>query len=241
MSKNSSWNGLWSGRSPRGQKHERVRQVISPSGGIVRGKFPSRKNGRMVHHEGLLELDAIYLFETSPQIIHYREQPETIRYPDEARLRRYTPDFELTLATGELVFIEVKPVRSLENEEVRHKLACISFHLSRCSKRFVILDERVLRQEPRQSNLRAIYHQTPRLPLTEHACRAALHLSFQHFPLPISDAVSLLGERGVDPYSLLLIGLLFCNLDKPITPETLLYLSMEKDDVWFRIAQGHGF
>jgi hypothetical protein len=34
----------------------------------MRGKFPSRKNGRMVHHEGLLELDAIYLFEASPLI-----------------------------------------------------------------------------------------------------------------------------------------------------------------------------
>jgi len=54
----------------------------------------------MVHHEGLLELDAIYLFETSPRVVRYREQPPTIHYADGAKLRRYTPDFELLLVTG---------------------------------------------------------------------------------------------------------------------------------------------
>jgi len=45
----------------------------------------------MIGHEKLLELDAIYLFETAPQIERYVEQPEKIRYPDGALLRRYTP------------------------------------------------------------------------------------------------------------------------------------------------------
>jgi len=114
------WKGMWNGCRPVGDIHQRSREVISPSGGIVRGKFPSRKNGRMVHHEGLLELEAIYLFETSPRIVRYREQPITINYPDGARLRRYTPDFELVLTTGEIVLIEVKPIRSLQHDEVRH-------------------------------------------------------------------------------------------------------------------------
>jgi hypothetical protein len=82
------WQGHWRGRSPAGDIHQRARNIISPSGGIVRGKFPSRKNGRIIHHEGLLELDAIYLFEASPQIVRYREQPQKIYYPDAARLRR---------------------------------------------------------------------------------------------------------------------------------------------------------
>jgi len=72
------WGGCWKGRVPVGDAHSRAREIISPSGGIVRGKFPSRKNSRMIHHEGLLELDAIYLFEASPNIVRYREQPTTI-------------------------------------------------------------------------------------------------------------------------------------------------------------------
>lgn len=124
------WQGTWRGQSPAGDTHQRSRIIVRPTGGIVRGKFPSRKNGRMIHHEGLLELDAIYLFEASPQIVRYREQPVTIKYPDGARLRRYTPDFELVLNTGEVVLIEVKPMRSLKDEEVIHrkKAVRISYH-----------------------------------------------------------------------------------------------------------------
>jgi len=142
---------------------QRARKIVLPTGGIVRGKFPSRKNGRMVHHEGLLELDAIYLFEASSLIEKYRKQPETICYPDDTRIRRYTPDFELTLATGELVFIEVKPRRGLCDPEVRHKLDQVAQYLQRSEKSFVILDDETLRNEPRQSNVRAIYHGAPRV------------------------------------------------------------------------------
>lgn len=235
------WQGAWRGRSPDGRVHDRARQVVRPSGGIVRGKFPSRKNGRMVHHEGLLELDAIYLFETSPRILSYREQPDTFSYPDGARLRRYTPDFELTLATSEQVLIEVKPRCSLEYHEVTHKLTCVADHLRRSSRRFIVLDDHTLRREPRQSNLRGIYHQAPRIPPSMAACRAALNRIAQHLPMQIASASRLLGDRAIDPFSLLLAGFLRCDLDRPITPETLLHLTEEADDAWFCIAQGHGF
>lgn len=52
------WQGYWQGKAPSGIPHQRAREILRPTGGIVRGKFPSRKNGRMVQHEGLLELDA---------------------------------------------------------------------------------------------------------------------------------------------------------------------------------------
>jgi hypothetical protein len=50
------WQGDWRGRNPNGNSHQRSREVIRHTGGIVRVKLPSRKNGRMVHNEGLLEL-----------------------------------------------------------------------------------------------------------------------------------------------------------------------------------------
>ena len=64
----SLWTGHWRGRAPAGDTHRRSREVISPSGGIMRCKFPSRKNGRLVHCERLLELDAAYLFETNHRV-----------------------------------------------------------------------------------------------------------------------------------------------------------------------------
>lgn len=235
------WQGLWSGASPAGDVHKRAREVISPSGGIVRGKFPSRKNGRMVHHEGLLELDAIYLFETSPRIAIYREQPSTILYPDGERIRRYTPDFELTLISGELVLIEVKPSRSMADDDVRHKLDCVNIYLQRSKEPLVILTEICLRQEPRQTNVRMLYHRAPRMRPSLQACRLALENHRNKFPMAVNEAVTALAPRGVDPYSLLLTGLLRCDLDTRVCGETQLHLTEGSDDAWFCIAGGRDF
>lgn len=240
MSSNS-WKGRWKGRTPMGDTHSRARQVISPSGGIVRGKFPSRKNGRMVHHEGLLELEAIYLFETSPLIVRYREQPATIHYPDGARLRRYTPDFELVLASGLVVLIEVKPVRSLQDEEVRHKLDRVAEHMQRSTTPFIVLTDATIRQEPRLSSLRWIYHRAARVPPSPDAVNLAAARYRSYFPLSIKAAANLLGGCGVDPYSLLLAGLALCPLGQKASPEILIHLTKETHDVWFYIAQEHGF
>jgi len=235
------WQGQWQGRSPAGDIHQRARNIISPTGGIVRGKFPSRKNGRMVHHEGMLELDAIYLFETSPQIVRYREQPMTIHYPDGPKLRRYTPDFELLLVTGEIVLIEVKPTRFLEKEEIRHKFDRIEEHMGRASTPFVILTDKIIRKEPRLANLRWVYHGAARVSPTAAASRLALSKYGAQFPASIRIARALLAERSIEPFSLLLTGLLRCSLATPITLDTPINYSTEADHGWFWIAKEYGF
>jgi len=252
MSKNL-WQGAWCGRRPDGDVHKRARNVITPSGGIVRGKLPSRKNGRMVHHEGLLELEAIYLFEASPNIVRYREQPITLHYPDGAKLRRYTPDFELVLATGEIVLIEVKPVSSLQHAKVKHKLDCVAEHMCRSEKPFVILTDQVIRQEPRLSNLRWIYHRARRIPPSPDAMTVAINKIRHCFPMSLEKATALLRTTCIDPFSrfvevsdidpcsLLLAGQLRCSLDQPISQETLIELNKEADNGWFCITQEHGF
>lgn len=252
MSKNL-WQGAWRGRRPDGDVHKRARNVITPSGGIVRGKFPSRKNGRMVHHEGLLELEAIYLFEASSNIVRYREQPITLHYPDGAKLRRYTPDFEVVLATGEIVLIEVKPVSSLQHAKVKHKLDCVAEHMRRSEKTFVILTDQVIRQEPRLSNLRWVYHRARRIPPSPDAMTVAIDKIRHCFPVSIEKATTLLRTFcvdpcsqfidvcDIDPFSLLLAGHLRCALDQPISQETLIELNTGADNGWFCIAQEQGF
>jgi hypothetical protein len=139
---------LWSRRNQTGahphDSHRRAPEVISTSGGIMRSKFPSRKNGRLVHCEGLLELDAAYLFESNPRIVQFREQPITITYPDGARIRRYTPDFELALTDGQMIWVEIKPLSSLARADVKHKLARVAEHLARIGQPFVILNDALL-------------------------------------------------------------------------------------------------
>jgi len=158
-----SWRGTWRGLSPDGLSHQRAREVLRSTGGIIRGKFPSRKTGRMVHYEGLLELDALYHFETSPLIVSYTEQPVRIHYPDGARLRRYTPDFQLHLADGQDVLIEVKPAANAVRPETCHALTQISAHFNRTAQAFELLTDEALRIEPRLSNLKVIHHAAARI------------------------------------------------------------------------------
>lgn len=236
-----TWTGGWKAREPSGPSHSRTRTVITPSGGIMRGKFPSRKNGRMVHHEGMLELAAVYLFEASPVIDSYREQPARITYPDGDRVRKYTPDFELILKDGSTVWVEVKPLSSQAHDDVKHKLKQVALHMKRSGITYVVLDDLVLRQEPRLSNVKLIWHMAPAHRQTFERARAVLAKHASRFPISVSHATELLAPDGMDVYSLLLIGLIACDLDEPINAATALNLSKEAGHVWFSLSSEHGF
>lgn len=238
---NHLWHGNWRGKIPDGDVHQRARTIVRPTGGIVRGKFPSRKNGRMIHHEGLLELDAIYLFETSPLIVRFREQPITIQYPDGKRLRRYTPDFELVLATGEILLVEIKPARRLASTDIRRTFDCIEEHMQRSSIRFAILTDLVLREEPRLRNLKWIYHCAARVPPTHVALDTVLARHAHAFPTSIATAGTLFAAAGIEPYSALLAGRLQCQLNSAVDSHTTLTLPTEGHHDWFRISEEHCF
>lgn len=236
-----SWKRALSGRLAGGLIHLRAREIVRPTGGIIRGKFPSRKTGRMVHFEGLLERDAIYLFEASPLIESYGEQPATLHYPDGGRLRRYTPDFVLDLKNGDQILVEIKPVRSLEQADVRHKLAQVREFLQQQGQAFLVLTDAEIRQQPRLDNLKWLYQQTPKTIPSFIKNRIAVDRLAGQFPMSIQQARSLFAGQGCDPFSLLLEGWLHCDLSETVTYETSLYLSMENDHDWFCIAQPHGF
>ena len=235
------WRGHWQGRNAAGQVHQRAREVVRPTGGILRGFVPSRKNGRLVHHEGLLERDAITLFEAHHRVVQYREQPLTLQYPDGPRLRRYTSDFEVVLDSGKALLVEIKPVRSLQNPEVQHKLSCIAAHLERTGQPFVVLDSAVIRQEPRLTNLRQILQQADHLMPTSTAVTVALCQLGHRFPMAYQEAQQALAAMGLRPANLLLMGYLWCDLSIPFGPATELHLIEEKSHEWFCLSQAHGF
>ena len=220
---------------------ERARKVITRSGGIVRGKFPSRKNGRMVHYEALLEHDAFCLFEASPAIAGYREQPCSILYPDGPELRKYTPDVELTLVSGEQVLVEIKPALTAKRPDMAHKLACIGDFFDRNGKSFVVLTDDVIRQQPRLKNIIWIHQMAKKIRIDPSQVNSAMTAFRQHLPISVKEAAELLEPTGCDPCSLLLIGALFLNLDEPVSPSTVLYLAEESEHAWFQLAGRFGF
>lgn len=237
----SLWSGTWRGRTAVGDTHSRSREVISPSGGIMRAKFPSQKNGRLVHCEGLLELDAAYLLEVNQEVTRYSEQPEPFHYPDGGRTRRYTPDFEVTLKSGEVVWVEVKPLRSLAKPEVRRTLDCVSSHLLRTGKAFAILTDETLRQEPLRSNARQICHQVERNSASLTKLHSALSRGVISLPTPLGDVTAALRPLGLNPYSLMIAGALRLDLTKPLNPSIEIELVTENAHAWFHLAEEHGF
>ena len=231
------WSGRWTGRASPGDAHRRSREVINPSGGIMRCKFPSRKNGRLVHCEGLLELDAAYLFEAHPRVALSREQPAPVLFPDGERVRRYTPDFELTLDSGTLIWVEVKPARALADEDIRRKLRCIQDHMRRCERQFLVLTDEELRAEPRQSNVRTIWRRSSRTLPSRDAALAVVLRHAEQLPCSLEQAARSFGASGGNVHTLLLMGLLRCDLSKPLTPDTFIELAKDTDDDWLCLSQ----
>ena len=107
----------------------------------------------MVAWESLLERDAIVLFELSPGVIAYEEQPSIELYYEGSVPRKYYPDFALTLRNGSVAHVEVKPKKKLSNHLVYARLHQIAANYQRQARQFWILTDEEIRKQPRLSNL----------------------------------------------------------------------------------------
>lgn len=221
--------------------HTPARRVVTPSGGIVRGKFPSLKNNRMVRYEGLIEADAVISFELNPAIIHYREQPYKVKYPREGKLRTYTPDFELLLSSGETLLVEIKHsefMRRLENEI---KYQVIADWLLSEQTHYTIITEQELRVEPRLGNLRYIYRQLSKKKLTRTRLQIIISSLGAYELSTIGRLNVAVAVYQLTAFDFLAAGMVSCCLDEPISNSTALTRLEENENVWFHICKKYGF
>jgi hypothetical protein len=194
-----------------------VRKVVRPTGRGKRGRFPSRKMGRSISWESLLERDGVLYLEMSPAVVRYEEQPANIYYEHEGQIRHYIPDFEAVLSSGEIIHIEVKPSYKLVQPELARKYASIKKHYAEIGMRFLILTEKELQVEPFLSNLNRLFQHLPRdfdAPLDEHIKSLDL--------LPartITGAAAVCGSEQI-VYRLIAAGHLQCDLTKPLSGST---------------------
>lgn len=134
----------------------KARKVVTRSGRKFKGLFPSKKLQRMVEWESLLERDAILLFEFSPGVVIYQEQPQMIEYEQDGEIRKYYPDFRVILRSGEIIYFEVKPASKLRSPELTKKLGAVKSHYDRIGGDFRLLLDDKIRVEPRLSNLKRL-------------------------------------------------------------------------------------
>lgn len=204
-----------------------VRRVVTRSGRRVRGYFPSRKTGRMVAWESQLERDALYLFEFSPGVLEFREQPERVQFATEDSSFVYIPDFELLLRDGTIRHVEIKPAAKLAKPDVAQRFTAIATHYDRIERSFQILTEENIRREPLLENLKRLAYHASRVPadaLDDLVTRLSI-LPARTF----RGASAVLGD-DVSVYRLLASGRYRCDLTRTITSDSLIQPAKEHDD-----------
>lgn len=206
-----------------------VRKVVTRSSRKFKGYFPSRKLGKMVQWESTLERDAILLFEFSNGIKHYQEQPALIIYEQDGEMRRYFPDFSLTLSTGEVIHAEVKPISKFNSVDVVNKFDAIIKHYDRIGRNFKILVDSDIRTEPRLTNLKLLakaqYHDENLSDIHFEA----IELLKSGSVYTVLSLAKVIGHRNV--LLLLARGDIFCNFNIDIYAESnYLHLPREQDD-----------
>lgn len=196
------------------------RRVITRSGRHFRGRYPSRKLGRMVAFESLIERDVILLLEFSRGVQSYQEQPERIVYSDGQTMREYYPDFEAKLASGPRVHIEVKPSAKLDSPKIAKKLQQIATHYAQHrDEYFRVITELDARKEPLHTNLKTLS------PL-----RAKPAASPQDFPVRLHGKPWHVLEASVGRAVLLkqvALGNLVCDLASPLQGDLMVFTAQE--------------
>lgn len=201
------------------------RNVMTRAGRGFRTKFPSRKLGRTVAAESIPECDAILLLEFSPGVLSYREQPALIQYWDGDTIRKYYPDFEVVLVTGELIHLEIKTAKELAKPITQAKYRAIAADYSRRGHGFRILTDKDLRQGNLYKNLK-------RLASYLHVKPAATSLSewrrrFGRTAVEFSSVATDLGEAEV--LRLIAWGFAHGDLRLPLCGDTRIQLINKGD------------
>lgn len=210
------------------KEYVRSREPVRPTTGKVVGYFPSVKNSRQVAWESQLEKKACLLFEFSPAIKGYNEQPPSIYFHHEDGLRKYTPDFVLELATGASVYVEVKPASKLSCEELKEKFRNIDTYFIRKGFDFILITDQELNQPTRLRNLNFL---RPHL-ISKYGKDLVTSISTdfdKSMLITLEDLISYTGSLN-HTYSLIAQGVFTFDLDSPLSLTTRLTHSKEADN-----------
>ena len=200
----------------------RVREPVTRSRGRVVGFYSSTKNMRHVAWESQLEQKACNVFEFSPAITSYREQPVTIHFQSNGELLRYTTDFELMLINGQRLYAEIKPAKYLEEPEGKQRLQDIATYWQRKNQGFIVITDEELNYPDMQNNL-SLLRAYQRFRCSEELIRQGV---FWVSDAPVNNLLGLMTYLGspAAAYALIAQGHITANLHQPFSFDTALHL-----------------
>lgn len=94
-----------------------ARSIKASKGKNYRGKTASRKTGKMIYWESLLEKDYINILEFDPEVRYFESQPLMIPYFYKGKEHHYFPDFKIVTSKNQIKIVEVKPEKFLKRKK----------------------------------------------------------------------------------------------------------------------------
>lgn len=132
-------------------------RLIKPSKmNNFRGYFPSKKCGKMINYESLLERDYIHILEFDFEVEHFVSQPLYIPYVYKGVAHKYYPDFKVVTCDNRVIIVEVKPKKYLNKEENLVKYEVGRMFCKENDWEYLVVSEDQIRIGDLQYNLRKL-------------------------------------------------------------------------------------
>lgn len=202
---------------------EKVRKVVRRSNYRQTGKWPSPKNGKMVHWESQNELAGFQLLEACPTVKRYQEQPAEIHYQSHKFAQVHIPDVYVELINGRKCFLEFKSDNALEDAFLIQRSHFLASHLPLLGYAYLMVAKYQLGGIPQANAIKLNRFISPKVSLSiKEEIRRALvqapNISIQallaKLPPPIKNRALI--------YSLMLSGDIAFDMFIPLCGETLV-------------------
>lgn len=204
-------------------------RVIKKSGASIVGSFPSFKLGTSVRYESTLERDLLYHLEFDQNVLWYEMQPFTIRKTMiDGRLRKYTPDCQITHSDFGNAILECKAEGLLLKESTLQQLQIGSNWADENEHEFFLATETALRTKPRLENLKILYRYH-RLTIPYNIVEKCLEiLNASTCGQSLNSLLNQITDHKpwrIKPFiwSLIFHHHISIDLDQPLTDKSLLY------------------
>lgn len=185
--------------------------------------FPSKKNNAPLMCESLLEAAFCLELERRKDVVCYRIHPYTLTF-EQAKIR-YTPDFEVTFASGAQQLIEVKNDQSFECQKTKTRLLRIVELLAEQNCLLECLPMHQFYNVNRATNLNYLYHRG--YSSDGHADTAIRHhIAQQKKPILLKQLMQTPFEP-LDIAHALFYKVIECNMRKAITDNTMIGFSSQ--------------
>ncbi|WP_019896665.1 TnsA endonuclease N-terminal domain-containing protein [Methylotenera mobilis] len=208
------------------EPNQRMRKVVRRSNYRMTGKFPSLKNGRMMHWESHNELAAFRILEICPNVKSYSEQPALIKYKDHTGIiNLHYPDILVKLSGENSLFIEIKPNFALDDLDLEKRATLLKPLLKHEGYDYLMVVSQQLESFSYLENARHLLffgkYQTSEN-IHELTRRAFLSTDTIELSKLTNYLQHELAENYI--YKMIITGFLVCDLSVPLSAESLLSL-----------------